>query len=307
MSRSPNPARYATAASPDWPVGVICALQRVRVQLIYFCRHSRLANLTAPRRLTEHIQRRKLDPSDPRLPLLADKVAVKAHVARLLGSAWTVPLLWHGDQLPGRPAWPYPFVAKSRHGCGHFRVVRNAGDYTAARRASSRWMRRTYGRWLDEHHYAAIAPGLLVEPFVGEGFDYPTDYKLFVFNGRVRFVQVHLGRRTRHRWIVFDLDWRRVSPPSEDPDPKRPATLDRMITAAERLGRDFDFVRADFYEVAGRPLFGELTFFPGSGLEPVEPPALDAEMGAWWSRSRAAAPASQPPFSSLLPLFLPIS
>ena len=55
-----------------------------------------------------------------------------------------------------------------------------------------------------------------------------------------------------------------------------------MIDAAEELGRDFDFVRVDFYEVDGRPRFGEMTFYPGSGLEPVEPPWLDLEMGRQW-------------------------
>ena len=60
-----------------------------------------------------------------------------------------------------------------------------------------------------------------------------------------------------------------------------------MIEAAEILGAKFDFVRADFYEVDGQPLFGELTFYPGSGLEQVQPPALDEAMGYWWSEARS--------------------
>jgi TupA-like ATPgrasp len=54
---------------------------------------------------------------------------------------------------------------------------------------------------------------------------------------------------------------------------------DQMIAAAQSLGSGFEFVRVDFYEVAGRALLGEMTFFLGSGLEPVEPLALDAAMG----------------------------
>jgi hypothetical protein len=61
-----------------------------------------------------------------------------------------------------------------------------------------------------------------------------------------------------------------------------------MITAAERLGAGLSFVRADFYEVAHQPLFGELTFYPGSGLERVEPLRLDLEMGMLWAAALAA-------------------
>ena len=266
-------------------------LRRLRVQITYLWRHGRFADVTNPRLLTEHIQWRKLYGHDPRYPPLADKLCVKDHVATRLGKHWLVPTLWRGTVLPTHPAWAMPFVVKSRHGCGHFIVVRTMADYRTARRRSVRWMRTTYGVWLDEWLYRHIPRGLLVEAYIGEADRLPIDYKLFVFGGRVRFVQVHLDRATRHRWIVFDMAWHRVSPATADLDPPRPATLGRMIAAAEALGENFDFVRADFYEVAGQALFGELTFYPGSGLEPVDPPALNAAMGEYWSQARATATA----------------
>lgn len=266
----------------DWP--------RLRAQLCYWWRHDRRANLASPSLLTEHVVRRKLHDRDPRFPQLADKVAVKRFVRDQIGSSWTVPTLWRGTALPDEPAWPMPFVVKSRHGCGHVQVVRDAQGYGRACAASRRWMRGPYGVWLDEWLYAQIPLGLLVEPFVGDGPELPLDYKLFVFGGRVRFIQVHLDRAGDHRWIVFDLDWRRVSPATADGDLPRPVSLGRMIEAAETLGAGFAFVRTDFYEVAGRPLFGELTFYPGSGLERVEPLALDVAMGAWWNAALDSAP-----------------
>ena len=264
-------------------------LRRLRVQVTYAWRHGCFADLASPRLLTEHIQWRKLYEHDRRYPPLADKLGVKDHVAARLGAHWLVPTLWRGTVLPPNPVWPMPFVVKSRHGCGHFIVVRTDTDYRVARRRSRRWLRATYGVWLDEWLYAHIPHGLLVEPYIGDGDRLPVDYKLFVFGGRVRYVQVHLDRAARHRWIVFDRKWQRVSPVTNDCDPLRPVSLARMIAAAETLGADFDFVRADFYEVVGQPVFGELTFYPGSGLEPVDPPALDAAMGAYWSKAREAA------------------
>jgi hypothetical protein len=58
--------------------------------------------------------------------------------------------------------------------------------------------------------------------------------------------------------------------------------LGRMIEGAELLGAEFDFVRVDLYDCNGHPRFGEMTFYPGSGLDPVDPPALDLTMGALW-------------------------
>lgn len=243
-----------------------------------------MPRLTEPSLFTEWVQHRKLNDRDARLPILADKVLVKDFVAELLGREWITPTLWRGSDLPVIPAWDYPFVVKSRHGCGHTMIVRNERAFASARTQSRRWMNTAYGAWLDEWLYGQIRRGLLVEPVIGDGLQLPIDYKIFVFGGRARFIQVHLGRgQGRHRWIVFDRDWRRVSPASADPDPDPPLSLGAMVQAAEKLGDDLPFVRADFYDVEGLARFGELTFYPGSGLERVEPPALDSLMGEFWS------------------------
>lgn len=263
----------------DWPA-------ELRVRVAYWWRHGRPARLSDPMLFTELIQHRKLYDRDPRLPRLADKVAAKEWVAGVLGRDWVIPTLWHGPALGELPDWPTPFVVKSRHGCNQRDFVRSPEhDWARLRRRARGWVRRRYGWWLGEWLYAGIERGLLVEPFVGRGGVLPVDYKVFVFGGRAAFVQVHLERETAHRWVVLDRDWRRRTP---GPDaPARPDSLPEMLAAAERLGRDFDFVRVDFYEVDGRPTFGEMTFYPGSGLYPLDPPELDAEMGTLWRAATA--------------------
>ena len=269
-------------AYPDVPTAA--GSSRLRIQLTYLWRHGRRARLGAPLLFTEWVQHRKLHDRDPRLPRLADKVFAKEFVSRRLGPEWITPTLWRGAVLPSEPAWPFPYVVKSRHGCGHMIVVRDRADHEAAVRRSRQWMKRSYGAWLDEWLYGEIGRGLLVEPYIGEPDALPIDYKIFVFGGQARFVQIHLGRgQGEHRWIVFDTAWRRVSPPSPDPDPEPPASLAAMLKASECLATGFCFVRADFYDLAGQPRFGELTFYPGSGLEKVEPPRLDLLMGLLWS------------------------
>lgn len=263
------------------------AIETARVRLCYLWRHRRLPDLARPTRFTELVQRRKLHDRDPRTPALADKLAVKAFVADRLGTDWITPTLWSGATLPLDALWPRPFALKSRHGCRQIEIVRPGDDWTAVRARAERWTRRPYGAWLDEWLYDRIPRGLLVEPFIGNGLDPPLDYKLFAFGGRVEYIQVHSNRGADHRWVVMDRDWRRVSTPTWNRDPPPPQSLPAMIEGAEALAAGFDFIRVDLYEVASRPRFGELTFYPGSGLDRFDPISLDAAMGEHWLRARS--------------------
>ncbi|WP_240320689.1 ATP-grasp fold amidoligase family protein [Sphingomonas crusticola] len=255
----------------------------LRLHLTYLWRHRRPLALAAPLLFTELVQRRKLIDRDCRIPRWIDKLAAKHAVANILGGAWVTPTLWSGNALPDRPPCAPPFVLKSRHGCGQICFVRDEGeDWAKVRRMAASWMRRPYGRWLDEWGYRDVPRGLLIEPFLCSSLNLPIDYKLFVFHGRVRAIQVHLDRATRHRWVLFDPAWRPFSRRDGDRDIRPPASLTQMIAGAEALGRGFDFVRIDLYEVDGHARFGEASFYPGSGLEPIDPPELDRQFGRHW-------------------------
>ncbi|ESZ87304.1 MAG: polysaccharide biosynthesis protein [Blastomonas sp. CACIA14H2] len=287
MPRAAGPElNPAALASP--PVGGTSdRLARMRIAITYLWRHHCLPDLQNPRRFTEFVQHRKLFDRDPRLPVCSDKIAAKTYVADRLGSDWVTPTLWQGDALPANPVWPLPLVVKSRHGCTQRAFVRSShDDWDAIRRRSGAWMAQPYGVWLDEWLYREIPRGLLVEPFIGADGQLPVDYKLYVFAGQVACIQVHLQRETRHRWMLFDRQWRRFSSPTRDADPARPGSLDRMIEAAETLGQGFDFVRVDFYEIDGAPRFGEMTFYPGSGLDPFDPQEIDLMLGRLWAEAR---------------------
>lgn len=258
-------------------------LARLRVSLTYRWRHGRWPDLVDPATFTELIQLRKLTDRDARMPVLADKVRAKKFAADVLGSDWIIPTLWSGPILPGAVKWPTPFVVKSRHGCNQRVFVRSENeDWQAIRRRAHHWMRSGYGFWLDEWAYRHVPRGILIEPFVSADGQLPVDWKIYVFGGRACFVQVHLERETRHHWIVMDRAWRRVSAPTSEPDPVPPASLARMLAAAEILAVGFDFVRVDFYDIGGQPLFGEMTFYPGSGLDRFDPVGLDGVMGRAW-------------------------
>ena len=258
-------------------------LAKLRIKLCYLARHRKLADLDSPMSFNELVQRRKLKNRDVRMVTLADKVAVKAFVADTLGAEWVISTLWHGKQLPELPDWPRPIVIKSRHGSNQNIYVRDDNlIWSALRVRAAKWMRQPYGKWLDEWLYAQIPRGILIEPFVGDQGQLPIDYKVFVFGGAATHIQVHLERESGHRWIVFDRHWKRVSAATSDADPAPPKSLSHMLDAAETLSHGFDFVRCDFYEIGGKPMFGEMTFYPGSGLDKFNPIALDVEFGRFW-------------------------
>jgi hypothetical protein len=230
------------------------------------------------------------------MPPLADKIGVKSFVAGRIGPRFAVPTLWSGDAVPSRRvmrSWPRPFVLKGAHGSGWTILVPAEGPVNWARieRRAQRWLDTTYGAHVGEWLYSQIPHRLLVEPHLGDPSGRPDDYKLWVFQGRVHYVNWVRGRgSSAYGGRVMDRDWNEVftngSMPVAPDLPARPESLDTMIWMAERLAQDFDFVRVDLYEIDGHPLVGELTFYPMSGNLPLHPTEADLELGRLWRRPR---------------------
>ena len=261
-------------------------LARLRISLSYWWRHGHFPELDSPRTFTEWVQWRKLNERSLVLAAMTDKGRSKTMVAATLGPEWVVPTLWQGTAAPETPPWPVPFVIKSSHGCNQVAIVRDvARDWPQALTRSRKWTRSSYGRWLDEWLYSKSPPGLIVEPFIGQGEVPPVDYKVYVFNGVAAVMQVHSERTTNHRWVQYDCSWNRLS---NGADVAAPEGLTAIIEAAEALGRGHDFLRVDFYDLPGQPLFGEFCLYPGSGLDRFDPVSLDVLLGEKWAAARAA-------------------
>ena len=70
------------------------------------------------------------------------------------------------------------------------------------------------------------------------------------------------------------MDWNLVPLSSDSIDAinqniniEKPTSFDEMKRHAYKLSSDFKFVRADFYHVNGKVIFGELTFTPSAGFD----------------------------------------
>ncbi len=249
---------------------------------------------THPRTFNEKVTWWLRQHRDPRLVERADKLAVRAFVGAK--TPWVcLPHVYAASQDVRQlcfDAVPDVSVLKANHGWNQVRVLRRPFDEDEARNVAASWLRHRHGRQDWEWHFLDIPPTVYAEQFLGNGHgESPADYKVLVFNGRARFVQVFLGRQDRTRRVTFDRDWNvvpvykpitRYGPPDVvEPTlhPPRPARLDAMLSAAEALAEDIPFVRADFYVVGDALYFSELTYFPAAGYVPFDPLEYDFAWG----------------------------
>lgn len=264
---------------------------RWSIAIEYFRRVGRWPDLNNPKTFNEKIQWRKLHGDHAVYARLSDKIVVKDHVAAILGDSFVTPSLWHGAELPPRQErnWPFPYVVKANHDSGSVMFVRNETeqDWDQIEQICNRWISKSFTPYQKENWYHSINPKILIEPFLGK---YLIDYKFYVFNGKVHFVHVNTDRFELHKVTFYDKYWNKQPfsryYPVDYRERRRPVHFDEMVSAAEALAAGMDFVRVDFYDLPEGPRFGEMTFAPGSGYEPFDPPEYDRIVGDCWTVKR---------------------
>ncbi|VWX50727.1 ATP-grasp fold amidoligase family protein [Novosphingobium sp. 9U] len=125
-------------------------------------------NVHRPKTFNEHLLRYRFrSKSDPRLPLLADKIGAKRIVAMKIGEHHLIPTIWSGPCLPPRAErnWPKPYVLKAAHRSGATIIVHDeeVENWDAIEAKCSNWLAKPFGVMGREWHYAKIAPMLLVD------------------------------------------------------------------------------------------------------------------------------------------------
>ncbi len=158
------------------------------------------------------------------------------------------------------------------------------------------WLKDRYPPAHCEWGYANIRPLVFAEEYLSTANGgIPVDFKCFVFDGKVRLIQVDLDRFADHSESFYDAEWQPVPiligfP--KGPEVVRPENLDALVRCAEHCGQGVDFVRVDLYNVDGRIVFGELTNYPGGGFSPISPRSFEEELGRWWRLPTTSRPAS---------------
>ena len=250
-------------------------------------------NLEDPQTFNEKLQWLKLYYHRPDLTMMADKLAVKQHVASLIGEQYVVPLLGSWDD-PAEIDWdalPRRFVLKTNHDGGNYGIVickdKDRLDKAKAIRKLRASLKRNPYLLGREWPYKNIPRKVFAEQYLEEaGKQELTDYKFYCFDGKVRFLFIASGRQEGH--ITFDyfdenyrhLDVVQTHPPAAVP-PEKPEHFELMIQLAEKLSEGLPHVRVDFYQVNGKVYFGEYTFFTHGGWAAFDPDEYDRLLGSY--------------------------
>ncbi len=264
-------------------------------------------DVARPRTLSDKVQHRKLFDRDPRIVTFCDKLATREYARRLLPDLELPDLLWSGPDPAAMPLAELqpPFVVKPNNRSNRIIFVRRPEDLDQAAIVARchEWLgERRHGRALGEWGYGRVPGRIMVERYLDESTldDVPSDYKMFVFDGRTQVIYHSAGRGSGTRlrgWYTPEwerLSWHKKTPTETIPlagTAPRPPDLERMVSIADRLGAGIGFLRVDLYNLRGRIVLGELTAYPYSGIvliyEAEDPLSgrgrdIDERLGALW-------------------------
>lgn len=245
-------------------------------------------NLKAPESFNEKIQWLKLYDKSSLKTKCADKYAVRLFVKKTIGVKYLIPLhlsTQNPDDISLQNLPESPVIVKTNHASGQVFVIKNKSSVNFAPiQDSLRFqLRSNFYHAHREWQYKNILPRILVEKLLlDEDGKIPKDYKVHCFHGVPHYIQVDAERFSKHKRCIYDTNWKLLdieyNKPQGDATP-RPTKLTEILMLAQKLSKDFLYVRADFYQVGEHVYFGELTFTPEAGRGQFLPFCKDAEWG----------------------------
>ena len=251
--------------------------------------HKKL-NLKNPQTFNEKLQWLKLYDRNPNYCNMVDKYEVRAYIADKIGGQYLIPCLgiWDTPDEIDYDKLPDKFVLKCTHDSGSVMICdKKTLDKNKINTYFSEKIKKNMFWWGREWPYKDLKGRIIAEQFMTDESGELRDYKFMCFNGELKCTFVCSDRFSGKGLHVtfFDKEWNvmpfeRNHPAVKEGLPK-PKMYDEMVRLAEILSKGIPFVRVDFYEVNGQIYFGELTFFPGNGMEAFQPEEWDYRLGEW--------------------------
>lgn len=264
------------------------------VRLQYRIKTGRRLNLNSPTRFSEKLQWYKLYYRDMLMSMCADKYSVREYVTECGYEGILNPIIgiYNSVDEIDFEKLPNQFVIKDTLGWGGTSVIivtdKEEIDIDKTKRIVANWIRprrKNPGReWVYEDRINRV----LIDTYIPSDPDNGglIDYKFFCFNGKVRYIYI-IGDRTignGAELAIYDRDYNRVPYLRADERPlrldiKKPRNYQEMIACAEKLAKPFPHARIDLYDQNEKIIFGEITFFDGSGYMKFDPDEFDEIMG----------------------------
>ncbi len=262
------------------------------LKLRYYAQFHKKLNLKNPRTFNEKIQWLKLYDRRPEYSMMVDKYEVKKYIADTIGEEYIIPTLnvWNSFDEIDFDTLPNQFVLKCTHDSGGLVICTDKAtfDKEAAKKKIEASMKAQYFYHGREWSYKSVKPRIIAEQYIeDETTKDLRDYKFFCFNGFPKCSLVCSGRNSKKGLHItfFDLDWNIMPVECQSPSVKeglpQPKNYKKMLKLAQKLSESIPFVRVDFYEINNNIYFGELTFYPCSGLVAFEPHEWDEKLGDW--------------------------
>lgn len=263
--------------------------------LFFFETKGKILHLGTPLTFSEKIQWLKLYNHNPDYSKMVDKLAVKAYVEEIIGKEHVIPTLgvWERGESIDWDKLPNKFVLKTTNGGGNTGVVickdKNSFDEGLAIEKLNASLKHDIYRFLREWPYKNVNPLIIAEQYIDPepGMNDLSDYKWYCFNGEPKYCQLIQGRTTRETIDFYNSDWNHqdfvgLNPLAGQSSKlaQRPKQLDVQLSIARKLSKDIPFVRIDLYEVGGQVFFGEMTFYPMSGMGSFRPQKYNEQLGA---------------------------
>ena len=268
---------------------------KLYLRIFYFSTTGKLINFKTPKGFNEKLQWLKVNDRRPEYTKLVDKLAVREHIANVLGEEYLFPLLgkWESFEEIDFNTLPEQFVLKCNHDSGSTKVIKSKSSLT---QSDFEEMRAFYTKRLSrdffyagrEYPYKGIKPYIIAEQLMTDENDKEKsieDYKFFCFNGIPKIMFVATDRSTDCKFDFYDMDFNHLDliniHPNTDKHIEKPKMFDEMKEIAAKLSKGMRHVRIDLYELNGKIYFGEYTFFHGGGFQLCQPPEWEHRLGDW--------------------------
>ena len=267
---------------------------KLYLKMLYRIRMGKPLNLNDPQTFTEKIQWLKLYNRKPEHTTMVDKNAVKDYVAKRIGEEYIIPTIgvWNRPEDIDFSTLPERFILKTTHGGGGGGISICRGKATFNKEEALAHLRQSLKQNIysvyKEWPYKNVPHRIIAEEYVEDTtLKELRDYKFYCFNGKCRCFKVDYDRFIEHHANYYDLNCNILPfgetafPPQYDKHIELPQNLNKMMELAEKLSEKEPFLRVDFYNVDGNIYFGELTFFPFSGLSKFTSEEWNKKLGEW--------------------------
>ena len=284
-----NPLLLILHMCQHWPFRYIS--DKTFLKLYFRTYQGYKLNIEEPKTFNEKIQWLKINDKNEKYTELTDKYLVRNYIKEKIGEKYLIPLLgtWNNAKDINFDKLPNQFVLKCNHDSASVIICKDKEKFNKKKaiRKLNKALKYQYFWKSREYNYKNIEPKIIAEKYmVDQKSEELVDYKFFCFNGEPKFIQVDIGRFTKHIRNYYDIDGSFIPVEYGCPNDEKIAinediNLNEMIRLAKILSKDLIMVRVDLYQVKGKIYFGEMTFHHGGGSMQVKPFKYDEEWGKY--------------------------